>query len=217
VEEAVLKFSSNIRSGGATAHGQGVRPAAVQERIRVCLTTALLVWAVLLSPLCTHSQPDGNEYQVKAAFLFDFGKFIEWPESSFVGDRSPFSICVVGKDPFGSALDALRGKLIGHRQVAVWRIKNAGAGWGCQVVFVSASEKSEFDAIFHTLRGSNALLVSDTSGFAAAGGAIELTVEHDHVRFIINPDAIQRAGLRVSSQLLALAKIVHDGQSEGRN
>jgi hypothetical protein len=216
VQEAVLNLSSNTRGGCATAHRQCVRPRTAQARARVCVATAL-VWAVLLSALCVHSQPEGNEYQVKAAFLFNFGKFVEWPDSSFVGDGAPFSICVVGNDPFGGALDALRGKFIGHRPVAVWRIKNADDGWRCQVVFVSASEKSHFDAIFRTLRGSNALLVSDTPGFAAAGGAIELTVEDNHVHFIINPDAIQRARLRVSSQLLALAKIVRDAPSGGRS
>jgi hypothetical protein len=153
---------------------------------------------------------------MKAAFLFNFGKFIEWPESSFPADNAPFAICVLGEDPFGGSLDALRGKFIGHRSVAVWRIKKADAGFRCQVLFVSASERSRVPEIIRALRGSNVLLVGDTDSFAASGGAIEFTLENDRIRFAINPDAIQRAGLQVSSQLLALAKIVRDDRSDGK-
>jgi hypothetical protein len=172
---------------------------------------ASLLWAPGL-----RSRQAQNEDQVKAAFLFNFGKFIQWPESSFMGDGAPFTICILGEDHFGDALNGLRGKFIGHRPVAVWRIKNAEAGWSCQILFVSASEKSHLAAVFHALRGSNALLVGETDGFAASGGAVQFMVEENRVHFAINPDAIRRAGLQASSKLLALATIVRDGPSTGK-
>jgi len=165
---------------------------------------------------CVRSQQPPSEYQVKAAFLFNFAKFVEWPGSSYMGEGAPFSICVLGGDPFGDVLTRLRGKFVANRPVAVWRIKNVEAGWRCQILFVSSSEKSHLPAIFSALRGANALLVGETDGFAASGGAIQFILEANHVRFAINPDAIRRAGLQVSSKLLALAKIVRDDQSSGK-
>jgi YfiR/HmsC-like len=153
---------------------------------------------------------------VKAAFLVNFAKFVEWPESSYLGQGAPFSICVLGEDPFGDALNDLRGKFVLNRPVAVWRIKNADDGWRCQILFVSASEKSHLPAIFKALRGARTLLVGETDGFAASGGDIQFMLEDDHVRFAINPDAIRRAGLQVSSKLLALAKIVRDERTGGK-
>lgn len=178
--------------------------------------TASLVIGVLLWAPGLRSQQGLGEYQVKAAFLFNFGKFVEWPEGSFLSDGAPFSICVLGDDPFHGAVDALHGKFIGHRPVEVWRIKDAQAGFRCQIVFVSESEKGHLQAIFSALRGSNALLVGETEGFAASGGAIQFVVEDNRVRFAINPDAIRRAGLQVSSRLLALAEIVQNNSSASK-
>ena len=154
---------------------------------------------------------------MKAAFLFDFGKFVEWPEGSYASAKSPFSICVLGEDPFGAALDqTLHGKFIASRAVSLSRVKDAASAQHCQIVFVSRSEKSRLATIFASFRGSNALLVGETDGFAALGGAIQFTLEENHIRFAINPDAIRRAGLQVSSQLLALAKIVRDEPNGGK-
>lgn len=158
-----------------------------------------------------------SEYELKAAFLFDFGKFVEWPANTFPDPNAPFSVCVLGRDPFGSALDqTLQGKRMENRPVRILRLTDPAAARPCQIVFVSASERPRVAAILVSLRGSNALVVGETRGFAESGGAIQFTVDDNHVRFTINPDAIQRAGLRISSQLLALAKIVHDVQGEGK-
>jgi YfiR/HmsC-like len=177
--------------------------------------TILILSASLLAS-CVRSQQPPSEYQVKAAFLFNFAKFVEWPQSSYMGGAAPFSICILGEDPFGDALNNLRGKFVANRPLAIWRIKNPEAGWRCQMLFVSASEKSHLPAIFAALHGANALLVGETDGFAAKGGAIQFTLEENHVRFVINPDAIRRAGLQISSKLLALATIVHDDRSAGK-
>jgi hypothetical protein len=145
--------------------------------------------------------------------LFNFAKFVDWPSSSFAGPQSAFSICIMGADPFGRIIDdSLRGKAIGGHPVAVERARDANEARHCQMVFVGYSEKGRVAEILGSLRGTNALIVGETEGFAAAGGAIQFAIEENHVRFLINPDAAERAGLKLSSKLLALATIVHDGR-----
>lgn len=213
-KRGTLKHLTKTRQQGDLRQ-KGRQKLTVLSLCQILGLRTLLALAISFGAPAVRGRQGPSEYQVKAAFLFNFAKFIEWPESSFLSDDAPFSICVLGEDPFGSALDDLRGKSIGHRPVAVWRIKNAEAGLRCQVLFVSASEESHLPEIFASLRGSNALVVGQTPGFAASGGAIEFTLDGKHVHFTINPDAMRRAGLRASSQLLALAKIVHDGPNAG--
>jgi YfiR/HmsC-like len=151
------------------------------------------------------------DIEVKTAFLFNFAKFIEWPASSFATPQSPFAICVLGQDPFGSILtDTLQGKVIGNRPLALRRLKDKSEARHCQIVFVSSSEIPHLADIIEAVRGENVLLVGETNGFAASGGTIEFTLEDDRVRFAINTDAADRSGLKFSSKLLALAKLVHD-------
>lgn len=159
-----------------------------------------------------------SEYQVKAAFLFNFAKFVEWPADAFASSQAPFVICVLGEDPFGPMLDAtLAGKTMGTHPVLLRRIKEHSDARRCHIVFVSSSESRNFAAVVDSVRGFAVLLVGDTDGFAAAGGSIEFTLEGNHVRFLINPDAAQRAGLMLSSKLLMLARIVHDGVVAGKS
>jgi hypothetical protein len=177
-----------------------------------------MIIALWLSPV-QHAQtnPPG-EYEIKAAFLFNFAKFIDWPNGTFASSQSPITICVLGKDPFGHALDDnLRGKMIGDQPLAIRRVKDTAEARRCQMVFVSSSETGHFVEILESLRGANLLLVGDTAGFASSGGTIEFTLDRDnHVRFTINTDAADRSGLKFSAKLLALAKIVHDdGHAKG--
>lgn len=157
-----------------------------------------------------------TEYQLKAAFLFNFAKFVEWPPSSFSSEQAPFLVCILGDDPFGPVIDeTLRGQQIGGRSVTVQRMRDAARLRKCQVAFISASEKSQLQDILQSIRGANVLLVGETAGFAEAGGTIEFRMEDNRVRFSINPEAAGRAGLRVSSKLLSLASIVHDSMGGG--
>ncbi len=161
------------------------------------------------------SQP--SEYQLKAAFLFNFAKFIDWPDKSFATPQSPFMLCVIGQDPFGGALDEYLAKTMDGRTVQVAHFPSASVVSGvrhCQITFVSASEKLHFRDVVESLKGTSGLLVGDADGFVAAGGMIEFTLEDNHIRFAINPDAAERANLKLSSKLLALAKIVHDGSNQ---
>jgi hypothetical protein len=124
---------------------------------------------------------------------------------------------VIGQDPFGETLNqSLLGKTLGGRSVQIVRFPDENTlalARHCQIAFVSASEKSHFHDVIESLSGTTALLVGDADGFVASGGAIEFMVEDNHIRFAINPDAADRADLKVSSKLLDLAKIVHDGSN----
>lgn len=189
-----------------SAHGD----ACARERILAVVLVAIIMFS--LSPMARAQANPRGEYELKAAFLFNFAKFIDWPHGSFASPQSPFTICVLGEDPFGRALDDnLRGKVIGDQPLAIRRLKHKAEARRCQVVFVSSSETADLAGIIETLRGANILLVGDTTGFASSGGTIEFTLdEENHVRFTINTDAADRAGLKFSAKLLALAKIVHD-------
>jgi hypothetical protein len=159
-----------------------------------------------------------GEYQLKAAFLFNFAKFIDWPTASFSTPQSPFVICILGTDPFGHAMDdVLRDKNIDNRPVAIIRVKNVTQAKQCHMIFVSQSETAHLADIIQQLRGARILLVGESDGFAAAGGMIQFTREDNHVRFLINPDAADRAGLKVSSKLLSLARVVHDSPKNDRS
>jgi hypothetical protein len=180
---------------------------------QLLLTTAVLAFALTATP-----QENPSEYQLKAAFVYNFAKFVDWPPTTYSGPQSPFAICIIGTDPFGSVIDdALRGKTIGDHPVVVERVKDAAAARRCKILFVSASEKHRLRDILESMKGANVLVVGDFEGFAASGGTIELTLQDNRVRFAINPGAADGAGLRISSKLLALAAIVHDASENGRN
>jgi hypothetical protein len=180
------------------------------------------VVALLLITAPTPAQSSGpSEYQLKAAFLFNFVKFIDWPDQSFASPQAPFSVCVIGQDPFGPALDdSLAGKTVGAHAVQVNRFPNPRSladAQHCQIAFISTSERDHLHEVIDSFHGCSVLLVGDVDGFVASGGTIEFLIEADHIRFAINPEAADRADLKVSSKLLALARIEHDDPVKGRN
>lgn len=182
----------------------------------VALASSAILLIVFEAPLPAQDNP--SEYQLKAAFVYNFAKFVDWPPNAFSSPQSPFVICILGADPFGSVIDdALRGKTVATHPVVIRRVKDAASARRCAIVFVSTSEKNHVSDILQGMKGANALVVGDFGGFAAAGGAIDLTLQDSRVRFAINPAAADDAGLRISSKLLALATIVRGGAENGRN
>lgn len=173
---------------------------------------ALIFGLLLCAAFLTQGQANSaSEYQLKAAFLFNFAKFIDWPQTAFAESKAPFAICVFGKDPFGDSLDqALANKTVGDHPIAIQRTRDKAELRKCHIVFVSASETEHIAEIKESLRGTSVLLVGESGGFAESGGMIEFTLDGGHVRFTINPDAAEEANLKISSKLLALAKIVHN-------
>jgi hypothetical protein len=152
-----------------------------------------------------------DEYQVKAAFLYNFAKFVEWPAHAFKSPEDPVVICVMGRSPFGPLLEqAVSGKQIEGRPLAVREIAEIREAVACQILFVAAGEKKRVPAILDQIKTGAVLTVGETQNFAAAGGVINFKLEDGKVRIEVNVYAAERAKLRISSKLLSLAKIVRD-------
>jgi hypothetical protein len=149
------------------------------------------------------------EYQVKAAFLLNFTKFVEWPATAFEAPDSPLAICILGEDVFGSTLDQIvAGEVVSGRRVTVSRIKGAPAPKTCQVLFVNRPEK-EFLSLLPAL-GPGVLTVGEGQNFVRGGGMIAFVIENRRVRFIANRSAAENAMLKMSSKLLNVARDVKE-------
>ena len=150
-----------------------------------------------------------SEHQVKAAFLYNFANFVQWPEGAFASATAPLKVCVVGTDPFGAALDdAFRGQQVQGRGVQVSRGATLGVVGRCHVLFLSLSEQGRWPDLLRELGTAPTLTVADGSPLVKQGGMVSFVIEAKRVRFEINRGAAEQAGLRISSKLLALAKIV---------
>lgn len=150
------------------------------------------------------------EYRVKAAFLYNFTKFIEWPTHGG-GRGQSFSIGILGEDPFGSEMEALVGKAVGDGSLKIHRYPS----WDdravkCDILFVSGSEEKNLLEILRSLDGAPVLTVGDTAAYARRGVMINFFMEDNKVRFKINLKQAQRADFKISSRLLKLAVILED-------
>jgi hypothetical protein len=163
-----------------------------------------------LSRLAAAEPPNMTEYQLKAAFLYNFIKFTEWPEHQLGSGSEPFVIGVLGKDPFGPVLDqVVQGETFRNKAVVVRRFSKIGqAALESHVLFISASEESQLRPILNLLEGKSVLTVSEINDFAERGGIIQLKTENNKVAFDINLEAARRAELVMNAQLLKLARIV---------
>lgn len=169
--------------------------------------------AALLFLLCSMgpaAQADEMaEQQVKAAFLYNFAKFVEWPESAFAGPDAPLVFCVPNDDAFGAALDPLRIKTVKGRKIAVKSLSDLQDARACHVLFLGAAAAGRMEGLLSALAGAPVLLVGDSERFVRRGGMIGFILERNKVVFEINEGAAKRTGLVVSSQLLKLARTVY--------
>lgn len=153
------------------------------------------------------AQPTGTEYQIKAAYLLNFGKFVKWPAPSAGGS---FSICVLGVDPFGPVLDGtLHDEKIDGKPVVARRVSRPQDAAGCKVAFISRSEEAQVRHFIPILTKARVLTVSDMPGFLDRGGMIQFTLTGNRIRFEVNLDTAQDAELTMSSELLKVASAVH--------
>jgi len=149
------------------------------------------------------------EYQVKAAFLFNFAQFVDWPAPAFAAKSAPLVIGVVGPDPFGPYLDGLvQGEKIGEHPIVVRRFAEDEKLTACHLVFVSAPAAGHLDRILAQLKGQGVLTVGDTENFCRLGGMVRFVTEKGKIRLRINVTAAQEAGLTISSKLLRWATLV---------
>ncbi len=153
-----------------------------------------------------------KEYELKAAFLFNFVQFIDWPDSAFADKDSPFSIGVLGDDPFGDALDnIIAGQTAHNRKLIARRSKNLDDLKSCQMLFICASERERIGDVLKNLNNNAVVTVADSDGFIQSGGIINFFLQSNKIRFEINLDAASRRGIKISSQLLRLAKVTGSG------
>jgi len=150
------------------------------------------------------------EHEVKAAFLYNFGKYVRWPPNARAND-DVFAIGVLGTDPFGKALDDIvRGGRVDNKPVVIRRAGKLSELGSCEVVFVAASEEGNLEKVLAELANSSVLTVGDMPQFVERGGMIGLIMVNRRVQFEVNVDAAERAGLAIGSQLLRLARNVTD-------
>lgn len=162
----------------------------------------LLILLVGQTPSARAQQAD----QVKAAFLFNFVKFIEWPPGTFANDQAAIILGFPERDPLAGALEALQGKVVQGRRLEIRRCRIPEDARRCQIFFASASERAGLPQILGSLRNSPVLTVTDeVDNFAKLGGIINLIVAEDKIRFEISLNNARRSGLKISSQLLKLA------------
>jgi len=170
-----------------------------------------LLWVLLAGLKLYGQEPRPTEYDVKAAYLYNFGRFVAWPG---VGDG--FTICVLGQDPFGSALDAtLAGQTIKNKRVVAKRIATSQDSADCQILFISSGEDGRLAEIIGALDKKPILTVSDMPQFSDRGGMIQFISEGKRIRFEVNLTAAQNAGLTLSSDLLKVATAVKRNRSPG--
>lgn len=155
------------------------------------------------------AQSLSREYQLKAVFLYNFAQFTEWPAGSFADSNAPVVIGVLGKDPFGPALDeTVRGEMVNGRRLEVRRYRRAEEIKDCHVLFISASEASQLGTALAGFKTRPVLTVGETDAFVLNGGIIRFAVVDNKIRLRVNVDAARRASLTISSKLLRLADIV---------
>jgi hypothetical protein len=149
-----------------------------------------------------------KEYWIKAAYLYNFIKFVDWPSESFKNEADPIKLYILGNDPFGEALDTIRGKTIRGKRLVVKRVQRVEEIEGAHLLFISPSEKGRVKQILQSLRNTPVLTISEMERFGQMGGIINFITVENKVQFEINAEQAQQQKLKISSQLLKLARMV---------
>ena len=176
------------------------------RRTKLALASLFFIVAAAL-PLA-HAAGPPNEYALKAVFLYNFCRFIDWPDAAFSGPNDPIVIGVLGEDPFGPLLEeAVKGESFRGRSIQIARYRSVREIGRCHLLFVAASETARLNEILSAVEGKSIVTVGETDGFIERGGMIALAADRNRVRLLINPDTLRAARLDVSSKLLRVAEI----------
>jgi hypothetical protein len=178
---------------------------------------AFVVVGVMFGTLGLSAQKSRpGEYEVKAAYLYNFARFVEWPSTAAATKSDAFAICVLGQDPFGPALDAaLAGETINGKAVLARRVLKPQDAVSCRVLYISSSEDSRLEEVLAALDKAGVLTVSDMPQFAQHGGMIQFVSGGNKIRFEVNLASAQDAGLSLSSELLKVAIAVRKNRQPG--
>lgn len=168
-------------------------------------------FAFLAASVLSAEEPQPSEYQLKAVFLYNFAKFVEWPQEAFANPSTPFTIGVLGQSPFGDELDrTVRNKTINGHPFAIKYLRAISEVSTCHILFICSSERKRLSDILKAASAGNVLTVAETDRFLQAGGMIRFFMDDKKVRFEINDEAARSAGLRISSKLLGIARRVEN-------
>ena len=183
----------------------------IKKLINVCLPMLYLMIGIGL-PADIYAGTV-KEYSVKAALVFNFARFTDWPLDTLVDSPKIFSICVVGDGTILDAFAGVNGKYIKGCRIVVKRVRRMQKSDTCNLLFISGSDRSILPKIFAAVEGKPVLTIGEMSGFTEAGGIINLVKTENRIKFEVNLKAAQQAGLKISSRILKLATIV--GRSHG--
>lgn len=188
-----------------------MRPFRFGRRAVGSLVAATLCALALPPAARVHGSAQQHlEYQVKAAFLYNFVSFIEWPASAFAQPGDPFRVCIIGFDPFGAELDGMQREQVGGRRIVVERLKHEEASARCRVLFLSATDDARLRTVRRAAAGRGVLIVTETRRSLDNCAGIALIVDDGRVRFDVNTAALRSERLVASSKLLRVAREVVD-------
>ena len=190
------------------------------------LLLTLFILVLVAAPRIRADSEEIKEYQIKAAFLYNFINFVEWPKEKAADSNEPITIGIIGKDPFGKAFEPLKDKLTKGKQVLIKRfvsLKESKLSTDqieairkCHLLFICNSEKEQLKEIINLVQGHSILIVGDMDGFLESGGIINFVIEDNKVRFEINNYTAKQAKLNIRSKLLRLAKrVIEEDRSKG--
>jgi hypothetical protein len=175
--------------------------------LRVLLLTPVVYLLAAVSAAAAEESP--TEYEVKAAYLYNFAKFVEWPKAVLPNASKEIVIGILGEDPFGKDIETVIGdKTVGDNKIVIKRSKEVDELKSSHILFISKSEKGRIVEILDSLKENPTLTVGDTEGFAETGGMVGFYFADKKIRFEVNNDVVKKAKLEISSKLLNLARIV---------
>jgi hypothetical protein len=215
--EQVSKSRFMRRANNKCPRSDRVQPLCCEQAMTRSLRCVLGAIAfALCCSIVLAQQPKASEYQVKAAYLLNFGKFVKWPSTSASEKSESFAACVLGADPFGATLDAtLAGETLDNKPVVIRRLSKPQDAAGCRILFISSAEEKRLKEILTAIDQASVLTVSDMPGFSKRGGMIEFVLEGSRVRFEINLASAENAKLSLSSELLKVAASVRRSTGSG--
>ena len=196
-------------------HSNGKKAAWVETAARMVRSCVIILAMGMMSPAAAGQAPSG-EYEVKAAFVYNFLKFVDLP-SPASGAAASLRICILGAVPDQAPFDLLDKQELAGKRLAVNHLAGISDVAACQVLFIASSEERRLPAIVDAAKKSGMLTISDTEGFARRGVVINFIIENKKVRFEINAEAARLAGLKISSKLMKLASIVYGSAPAGDN
>jgi hypothetical protein len=210
--------ASVTRPRNSASHQYGPHSRVSKHHLRrwQCPAAVILMLTLLHISVLQAQQPKVSEYHVKAVYLYNFGRFVQWPPNATAAKGDSFSICVLGQDPFGPSLDStIAGETLDGKPLAVKRISTPRDAAECRILFISSTEENHLKEILVALDELSILTVSDMPAFSRRGGMIQFVLEGDKVRFEINLAKAETAKLTLSSELLKVATSVRRNARQG--